>query len=374
MSIPRGERFFQEQRESSLVKTRIVAKYFSAWSKIMLPRAMGSDRQVSYIDLFSGQGSYDDGAESTPLWILRHAISSPPLAEQLVTWFNDGNPRYIKQLREAVLAIEGIDTLKYEPQFTSYDVSTEVVAFLQETRFAPTLFFIDPWGYRGLSLELLGAAIRDWGCDCIFFFNYNRINPGLSNPSVVARMNEIFGSQRAADLRSRVSALKQAQREQEILNELPAALQEVGGRYVLPFCFKADGGSRTSHHLILVTKHVRGYAIMKDIMSEFSSSSPQGVPSFEFDPSRARQSRLELERPLDELKVELLKVFRGQTLSMREIYDSHNVGTNYIERNYKEALSQLEMEHRIVANPPAQRRKKRNGSPTFGDPVMVSFP
>ncbi|CAN5559750.1 hypothetical protein BH24CHL1_BH24CHL1_18900 [soil metagenome] len=109
--MPKDERFFQEQRESSLVKTRIVAKYFSAWSKIMLPRAARSGGKIAYIDLFSGQGFYDDGAESTPLWVLRHAISSPPLTDQLVTWFNDGNPLHIEQLREAVSAIEGIDSL-----------------------------------------------------------------------------------------------------------------------------------------------------------------------------------------------------------------------------------------------------------------------
>lgn len=374
MSESSSKRFFDEQRESSLIKTRIVAKYFSAWAKIMLPRAARSGGRIAYIDLFAGQGFYDDGAESTPLWVLRHAVSLSPLREQLVTWFNDSNELYVDHLQEAVSRVEGIEGLKYQPHFTSYEVGEEVISVLRRTRVVPTLFFVDPWGYRGLSLELLGAAIRDWGCDCIFFFNYNRINPGLSNPSVAPRMDEIFGAQRADDLRGRVSALKSSQREQEILNELPAALREVGGQYVLPFCFKADGGRRTSHHLILVTKHARGYHIMKDIMEEFSLSSPQGVPSFEFDPSRARQVRLELERPLDELKEELLRVFAGRTLSMGEIYNAHNVGTKYIERNYKEALSQLEMEHRIVADPPAERRQLRKSGRTFGNPVMVSFP
>jgi hypothetical protein len=113
---------------------------------------------------------------------------------------------------------------------------------------------------------------------------------------------------------------------------------------------------------------------MKGIMGEFSSSSRQGVPSFEFDPSRVRQVSLGLERPLDELKEDLLRVFAGQTLPMGEIYKAHNVGTKYIERNYKEGLSQLEMEHRIVVDPPSERRRLYKGSRTFGDSVLASFP
>ena len=48
-------------------------------------------------------------------------------------------------------------------------------------------------------------------------------------------------------------------------------LQEHGApdrRFVLPFCFKNNSGTRTTHHLVLVTKHFKGYDLMKGIMAQ----------------------------------------------------------------------------------------------------------
>ena len=61
----------------------------------------------------------------------------------------------------------------------------------------PILAFIDPWGYKGLTLRLVDAFLKDWGCDCLFFFNYGRINAGLSNPMVHAHMAALFGEHQA---------------------------------------------------------------------------------------------------------------------------------------------------------------------------------
>lgn len=59
---------------------------------------------------------------------------------------------------------------------------------------------------------------------------------------------------------------------------------------------------------------------------------------------------------------------------MNEIYVQHCVGTPYISSNYKQALTILEAENRIKAEPPASERPKRKGEVTFADHVRVSFP
>jgi len=47
----------------------------------------------------------------------------------------------------------------------------------------------------------IGSSIMSWGCDCIFFFNYNRINMGLHNQAVEEHMNSLFGRERVDNLR-----------------------------------------------------------------------------------------------------------------------------------------------------------------------------
>ncbi|MGH9715153.1 MAG: three-Cys-motif partner protein TcmP, partial [Candidatus Acidiferrales bacterium] len=153
------------------------------------------------------------------------------------------------------------------------------------------------------------------------------------------------------------------------------ALQETGANYVLPFCFKSEQGTRTTHHLIFVTKHPKGYEIMKGIMANESSDRDQGVPSFGYSAASIRFPRLfELARPLDDLEGMLQRDFAGTTLSMKDIYLKDNVGKPYIEGNYKTALTNLEAAGKITAKPPAAERPKRQGKVTFAGHVMVTFP
>jgi three-Cys-motif partner protein len=367
--------FFDESRDNSLVKSEIVAKYFWAWAKVIIPTAKKWSKKIAYIDLFSGPGRYQDGSKSTPLLILERAIADPDMSQMLVTLFNDKDSDNTQSLDQAIKLIPNIGTLKHTPIVVNQEVGEEIVEAIKKINYVPTLFFIDPWGYKGLSLELIGAVIKDWGCDCIFFFNYNRINMGLPNVAVDKHMNSLFGQQRADALRGQLRKLQQPyERELVIVEAISQALKEIGGNYVLPFCFKTDTGIRTSHHLIFVSKNVRGYSIMKEIMAKESSSTEQGVPLFEYNSATQYQPLLfELSRPLDDLENMLLHEFAGQTLTMEAIYNQHHVGKRYISKNYKEALRKLEQQGKIIVDPPASKRKKYKGEITFGEKVTVTF-
>ena len=369
--------FFKQSREQSLVKAQIVAKYFWAWAKVIMPWAKKGQKKIAYVDLFSGPGRYEDGSKSTPLRILEQAIDdkSPDMREMLIAIFNDINSNNNQSLKKAIDSLNGINTLKHQPIVLNKEVGEEIIHDFQRIRLVPTLFFIDPWGYKGLSLELIGSVIKDWGCDCIFFFNYNRINMGLSNKAVQEHMNALFGEKKANHLREQLKDKRSYERELIVVEELSEALQKIGGEYVLPFCFKNNKGNRTSHHLIFVSKHVRGYEIMKEIMAKESSSTEQGVPSFEYNPATQYQPLLfELSKPLDDLEDMLLDKFAGQTMTMLQVYERHHVGKRYIKTNYKEALKNLESQGKITVFPPASQRRKNKGQTTFADRVKVTFP
>ena len=357
------------------MKAEIVAKYFWAWAKVIIPTAKKWSNKIAYIDLFSGPGRYQNGSKSTPLLILERAIADPEMSQMLVTLFNDKDSDNTQSLDQAIKSIPDIGRLKHTPKVVNQEVGEEIVEAIQKINYVPTLFFIDPWGYKGLSLGLIGAVIKDWGCDCIFFFNYNRINMGLPNVAVDKHMNSLFGQQRADALRGQLRKLQQPyERELVIVEAISQALKEIGGNYVLPFCFKTDTGIRTSHHLIFVSKNVLGYSIMKEIMAKESSSTEQGVPLFEYNSATQYQPLLfELSRPLDDLENMLLNKFADQTLTMEAIYNQHHVGKRYISKNYKEALRKLEQQGKIIVDPPASKRRKYKGEITFGEQVKVTF-
>ncbi|MCE2904846.1 MAG: three-Cys-motif partner protein TcmP [Anabaena sp. CoA2_C59] len=369
-----NDSFFDEPKEQSLVKARIVEKYFWAWAKVIIAQIKSQkskgrrvDEKIAYIDLFAGTGMYKDGSKSTPIKVLEKAISDPDIRNMLVTLFNDAKVDHIHSLQKAIDAITGIDDLKYKPEVTNFKIGEKNLEIFD----VPTLFFLDPYSYKGLSLNLIYAVVKNWGCDCLFFFNYNRINMDLTNPIVEDDINDLFGKIRADIVRKKLKLIKSEDREFTIIEAICEALKEIGIKYVQPFRFKHEKKNRTSHHLIFVSKDKRGYQIIKDIMAKESSYQNQGVPSFEYNPADYRQlSLFESSTPLDDLEQMLLDEFASQTMSMEEIYIQHNVGRNYIKQNYQTALKNLESQGKITTEPPVNERRKN----TFGDSVKVTFP
>jgi three-Cys-motif partner protein len=130
-------------------------------------------------------------------------------------------PENVNSLQQAIDSIPGIENLKYRPQIFKYEVGENIVKTFQERKLVPTLFFVDPWGYKGLSLQLINSVVKDWGCDCIFFFNYNRINMGLNNDAVKEHINALFGQVRADQLRELLKTLRDLRK-----NKMPARRAE----------------------------------------------------------------------------------------------------------------------------------------------------
>jgi len=369
----KNDSFFDESKVQSQIKARIVKKYIWAWAKTIIPWAKRKSNKIAYIDLFSGTGRYKNGKKSTPILVLETAIQDKDMKEMLVTIFNDADPNHSESLKTAIDSIPNIELLKHKPSILNREVGKEIVHIFEEKHLIPTLFFIDPWGYKGLSLRLINSVLKNWGCDCIFFFNYNRISAGLTNPKVEKHINALFGEERVKELRMKILSLTSNKKELLIMEAMKQALKEMGGKYVLPFCFKHVSANRTSHYIIFVSKHVRGYEIMKEIMAKESSYAEQGVPSFEYNPNADSQSSLLC--PLDTLKDRLLKKFARRTMTRKEVYEQHHIGTRYIKDNYKSVLLELEKKGKIITNPTAIQRRKLKGEVTFSETnVKITFP
>jgi three-Cys-motif partner protein len=364
-------KFFDERTDQSEVKARIVQKYFYAWANVIMPTAQKNGGRIAYIDLYAGPGRYKDGAASTPLLVLEHAIADAKLASMLVTLLNDSDGNKTSTLQNEIDALPSIGNLKHKPVVSCGEIDEEAEKYFNQVKLVPSFSFIDPFGYKGLSLKIVKGVIKDWGCDCVFFFNYNRINAGIGNQAVAGHMDALFGKMRADALRARLPGLSPELREAMILEELAAEIKALGGAFVLPFTFKNASGTRTSHKLIFVSKNFKGYTIMKDIMAKESSTEDQGVPSLAYSPADWSMPLLfSLQRPLDQLRAALLKDFAGQELSVDQIYERHSVDTPYVLKNYKEILTTLEAEGKVSVR--SLKGARRKG--TFADHLLVRFP
>ena len=362
------KKFYAEQTQQSRVKAEIITKYAASRATVITSAGAG---KVVYVDLWSGPGRYDDGAESTPLMVLRNAIADPVAAKSLVTLFNDKD--HAVTLRKEIKALPGIDKLEYEPAVYDMEIGASTPAIFQKKNLAPTLAFLDPWGYAGLTRTLIQSLLKDWACEVMLFFNFNRVNMDIANDAVKPHMEALFGAERLAVLRAAVAEVEGEARERVVMASLHEMLREVGGQLILPFRFVKETSSRTSHYLVFVSKNFLGYKIMRDVMAKASSyRSEDGVASFEFN----SKSTLFITdgRSLETLAELLVSDLAGNAMIFKQVFEQHSPGKLYVERNYRDALLSLEAAKRVTMFPPANERRSYKGKPSLREDVRIMFP
>ena len=150
-----NDSFFGESKEPSRVKAEIVSKYLSTWAKVIMPSVKRRAGKIAYIDLFAGPGRYEDGTKSTPLLILERAIADPDMRERLVTVFSDADPTNTDSLQKAINAIPNVSSLKHQLEIITEIVDENIAKTFEERTLVPSLSFLDPWGYKGLSCRLI---------------------------------------------------------------------------------------------------------------------------------------------------------------------------------------------------------------------------
>lgn len=363
------EGFFTDQTIRSLTKARIVSKYFKAWAKILGDRARKRGEVIQFIDLFAGKGRYDDDSPSTPLLVLQHVIDTPDLHDLFVSHFNDGDRATAEALEQTIDRLPDREKLRWRPKVSCSEVDDRIAELFESKRLPATLTFIDPFGYAGLSARLVRAALKDRGCECIFFFNFNRVNAAIDNACVEEHVKRLFDAADATALRDELAGLNPAQREEAVVTKLAEVIKRKHAQHVLYFRFLNDDANRTSHYLVFATKNQVGAKIMKDVMAKESSWTEGGTPGYGCSPKPKEASILDCIDPVPELAEDLHATFAGKTMTAAGVYFRHGLDRVHTPRQYKDALKRLEAEGRVTANPPARDRREN----TMADHVEIRF-
>ncbi|WP_034388455.1 three-Cys-motif partner protein TcmP [Deinococcus sp. YIM 77859] len=340
--MPTPDNFFNDsQRLASKIKTDIVVKYFKPWLDIMAKRGP----KVGYVDLFSGPGKFisEEGEfPSTPLKILDLVQQNPGLTSTLHLHFNDANPAHAASLREAMTQHPAWPLIRERVTITSERVTAEQVRSWILPY--PALYFLDPFGYGGFTFDDLNAIVRQHGNDLLFFFNYNRFNPELKHPEPkIRRQPEVLlGTQSYQALQGKLEHASTPSDRQQIITDHLWSQLERGGvpqHYVVPFEFKFHDRDRTSHYLVFVSKNQCARKIIREVMAGLRTDRAGG--SFEFNPHATQGSLFDGHFALGD---ELLKMFAGQTLTVKQVIAQHDLAfprAPYVEKDYKNTLKQL---------------------------------
>lgn len=373
--MPSNDVFFADQSEQSAVKAHIVSSYFSAWSRVI----QKWNTSMAYIDLFCGPGKYENDKPSAPLLIIQNTLDNPALLQKMSFAFNDKDSNNTAMLQQFISQLDENAKLKDRVQFYNETVEQDFYAKLNIPANMPVLSFVDPFGYKGLTMNLINRLINNSGSDCIFFFNYNRINMALSsNTKFDEHLKSLFGDDRTAELKKQLAHQPPERREPIVLNALIDALRENKSNYVLPFKFYSTEMLRTSHFIIFVTKHPLACKIMKQIMYSNSAKDADGVATFSFEDSRNFGSGFEqltiFDRPIQSLRDDILRKYAGKTVSVGSICNDVDCdfSSHFVSKNVKDVLKELELEGKISVTI-GRKQKYRNGKLNMPDGAVIQF-
>jgi len=373
--LPNNEDFFADQSEQSFVKARIVASYFSAWSRIIQKWNV----PMAYIDLYCGPGKYGDNNLAAPLLIIEHTLTDPLLLNKMHFLFNDKDTANIDALKNAISQMDTDGKLGKNLKYYSETVEDGFHSRLNIPTNVPVLSFVDPFGYKGLTMDLINKLISNKGSDCIFFFNYNRINMALSsNSKFDEHLKNLFGEERTYRLKEQLADLSAKQREPIILKALIEALCENKSNYVLPFKFYSTEMLRTSHFIIFVTKHPTACKIMKQIMYSNSAKDADGVATFSFEDSRNFGNDYEqigfFNRPIETLKEIILHRYSGHLIQVGQLCEAIecDFSNHFVAKNVKDVLRKIESEGKLYVIS-GRKQKFRNGKLNMPDKAIVQI-
>lgn len=151
MSVRSSKKFFDELREWSERKLKILEGYLDPFVKVL-----GQHKQIYYVDAFAGAGVYRDGE-------IGSAIRAAELA---LGYKQQGKPYQLKCINiesdienfenlEANTHLYGDLVLNLQGTF-----SDNIERVLSESAGSPALFFLDPFGVKGIEWNLVHRIIN----------------------------------------------------------------------------------------------------------------------------------------------------------------------------------------------------------------------
>lgn len=346
-------------------KLAILSAYLRAWFPIL---SLGGFQRVIYIDGFAGPGRYKGGQDGSPILALK------ALAAQRLQLNSDFEFHFVERdLNRAITLKANIETLRTAgglPSRTeihihdgvSFEEAYEVTirSRLATQHGAPAFALIDPFGWTGIPMQIVGELINRPTTEVLVNFMFEEINRFLAHPDQPQNFDQLFGGgdwRKACDLTG-------LPRKRFIHDYYRDRLHAVGGaRFVRSFEMRNVRGL-VDYFLFFATKSSKGLAKMKEAMWKvdpegglaFSdATNPNQTTLFAKEPDRALLRRLIAER------------FKASRTAVNEVERFVIEETPFLASHYKKVLKDLEAEGGLTVPYPPPGRKQG----TFAVPSMT---
>jgi len=314
-------------------KHRILRSYLNAWLPIML-QGYGNGR-VLYLDGFAGPGEYVGGAVGSPIIALDcandHMLKANFRGEAVFDFIEIRADRKdhldkILEMRYGPLKEETYARLPktYKVQTINGDfnsVTKKILGDLEASKqsLAPTMAFIDPFGYSDLDIEVLARILRFKKCELLITYMSGFIDRFASEEK--HRKSIIQTLKISEEDLSKASEIpNKEQRELVWLKYLNDAvvrttqiISETPSEVYKLYFKMLDARNNTLYYLVYFTKSEAGMRVMKYAMSKVGKDWSYRFSDYDFDPSASSILNYVDEKPwIKEEAERIYSRFKGQ--------------------------------------------------------------
>lgn len=246
-------------------KHEILRNYLKAWFPI-LSRWSG---RIIYLDGFAGPGIYSGGEPGSPVIAIETAVEHNLRQHfgELFFIFIEKEPDRAAKLKE-VLATR----FPKLPKNINYQViGAEFAPTLQEAlqsldqrnaKLAPTFAFLDPFGFSGFPMKLIGQMMSYEKCEVLITFMEGFVNR-FTDEMRESALSELYATDEWKKIREITDP---KQRPRFLLDLYERQLKNAGGsKYVRSFGM-ISRHNQPLYYLVFGTKHWRGLEVMKEAM------------------------------------------------------------------------------------------------------------
>ncbi len=356
-----------ELKPHTRAKHQLLTGYLKAWFPIL----SRWNKRVVFIDGFAGPGIYKDNEPGSPLEalsvLLQHEYKNKMKDKEFVFLFNESDTERYNRLDSIVKDYirehqPWPDNVKVKVGCDKFEnVAESILSYLEEQKsnLAPTFAFVDPFGVKGLPMDLLRRLLSFDRCELFAYFDFNTVNRFASAGNIDDRLVELFGT----DEFRKAKNLAGPERKNFLHDLYQSQLEEVCGfHYVKSFEIINDTG-HTGYFLFYGTRDIKGLEKMKDVMWNVD---PGGGAKFS-DILGGQDVLFQAEADTRPLQRDLAQQFHGRLVSIEELEEYVLVHTPYAIKHIRtRTLKPMQAEGAITS--PNQKRKN-----TFPSGTLVQF-
>jgi three-Cys-motif partner protein len=310
---------------------------------------------MNYIDAFAGPGVYSGGEPGSPVIAIETALAHSSRPKGRVNFlFIEKDAERAAILTQELTRKFPVGSLPAEWGWTveNGEFATVIEQGLNEieakgSQLAPTLAFLDPFGFSGWDLPMRTVAriLASPRCEVFvtFMSGFASRFPEVVPPETLNRLFDDNGWQG-------VTSLSGEARTEFLLRQYERCLRErAGARYTRSFEMRSAQG-RVIYNMVFATKHLKGMEAMKEAMWEID---PRGTYRFSDRTDPNQSFLIEFDPGPDPHWVPIAaglvgSRYAGKTISREEVHDFVVAETAFPDR--AATLRRLEHEGLLTVN------------------------